>query len=333
MKRFIVMTVITAFILAVSAPICALSDSLGGTFIDNGVAARPAGMGGAFTAIANDANASWWNPAGLGLLGKDKSLSFTYVPQLYELAAGNISKIFLTYGQGDMSGYGGIGGTISYVSINMGADYTGDSEPTWQEYVLVFSWGMQIDKYIGLVKYKYPKVSFGVNVKYLGVSTELTVDGAETGASGFGFDAGLIVAFKGNLAIGVMAKNIYNTVTWTGGSSERMPYQINGGAYYGLTNTFIISGEIKSTESDSGTPKIDGYCAGLEYVFEFGKRAQIQALAVRGGFSMDPNEESYILSGGASMTMDTFSIDYAYQYYMQSDLNQYTHRLGLTAYF
>lgn len=40
------------------------------SFLKVGVGARPLGMGGAYTAIANDINAMTWNPAGLGGLSK-----------------------------------------------------------------------------------------------------------------------------------------------------------------------------------------------------------------------------------------------------------------------
>jgi hypothetical protein len=72
-------------LLAASVSYAADSGMLGGTFIDDGIAARPAGLAGAFTAIADDANASWWNPAGLGLLDKRKSICFTYVPDIFSL--------------------------------------------------------------------------------------------------------------------------------------------------------------------------------------------------------------------------------------------------------
>jgi hypothetical protein len=39
----------------------------GFTFMRIGVGARPVGMGGAYTAVADDANALFWNPAGLAL--------------------------------------------------------------------------------------------------------------------------------------------------------------------------------------------------------------------------------------------------------------------------
>jgi len=43
------------------------SSPTGFTFMRIGVGARPVGMGGAYTAVADDANALFWNPAGLAL--------------------------------------------------------------------------------------------------------------------------------------------------------------------------------------------------------------------------------------------------------------------------
>ncbi|MCH8285550.1 hypothetical protein IIB79_03385, partial [candidate division KSB1 bacterium] len=41
------------------------------------VGARPIGLGGAFSAVANDGNAIFWNPAGLSLI-KQNEVSFMY---------------------------------------------------------------------------------------------------------------------------------------------------------------------------------------------------------------------------------------------------------------
>src|SRR5438045_1286820 len=50
-----------AALAALSVP-CSLSQA---AFLDTGWGARPVGMGGAFTAIADDSNAPLYNPAGL----------------------------------------------------------------------------------------------------------------------------------------------------------------------------------------------------------------------------------------------------------------------------
>jgi hypothetical protein len=306
---------------------------LGGSFIDDGIAARPAGLAGAYTAIADDANTAWWNPAGLGLLDKRKSAAFTYVPDVFSLDTGDITRMLLTYGQGDTGGYGGIGASVSYMGVNLGSDFSGDTAYKWSEYVLSVSWGMEIEQYIGLVKYKYPKIAVGVNAKYLGVSTDLLLAGAKTGASGFGADVGLIFAIKNNFNIGIMAKNIYTQVTWQGGSTERMPYSLNAGLFYGITPDFLVAAEIKSSETAAGAPGIEAYCAAAEYIVRFGKGSSVQNVAMRSGITLQPDNDVYIVPVGASLGMENFNVDFVYQFYLKTILTTGMYRLGVTAFF
>src|SRR5437868_6492711 len=49
----------------------------GGQFLRVGVGARAPGMGGAFSPVADDATAIYWNPAGLAMLEK-KEVSVSY---------------------------------------------------------------------------------------------------------------------------------------------------------------------------------------------------------------------------------------------------------------
>lgn len=52
--------------------LAAASGRLGGTAVNLGVGARAEAMGGAFVAVADDASALYWNPAGLGLVEKSR---------------------------------------------------------------------------------------------------------------------------------------------------------------------------------------------------------------------------------------------------------------------
>ena len=58
--------------LVFACPLWAVSESAGGAwaFLTTGMGARAMGMGGAFVAVADDATAAYWNPAGLGMLDK-----------------------------------------------------------------------------------------------------------------------------------------------------------------------------------------------------------------------------------------------------------------------
>ena len=46
------------------------ADKYAGEFLSLGAGARPLGMGGSFVAVADDATATYWNPAGLGGLDR-----------------------------------------------------------------------------------------------------------------------------------------------------------------------------------------------------------------------------------------------------------------------
>ncbi len=80
--RLLAAAVSLAAPLALLAPAplrCAPSNALGGTFNDIGDGTRPLGMGGAFVALADDANASTENPAGMGFFDRaDHFATFTH---------------------------------------------------------------------------------------------------------------------------------------------------------------------------------------------------------------------------------------------------------------
>ena len=52
-----------------------------GAFVDVGYGVRPMGMGGAFTAVADDPNAAYWNPAGM-IKAPHPGVSLMYTKQM-----------------------------------------------------------------------------------------------------------------------------------------------------------------------------------------------------------------------------------------------------------
>lgn len=326
-----VIAIVLALTLA-SASFAADSTLLGGSFTNSGISARAVGLGGAFTAIADDANASWWNPAGLALLGKEKSISATYIPQVYTDVKG-LSDMLITYGQGDVYGFGALGGSIRYMNLEIPADYTGDTSYKWSEYTVLLSWAMQVEKYLGLSKFAYPKISLGVNLKYFGNTTDLTLGADKITASGYGADLALLLALKENLRIGLVGKNIVSQVAWNTGTKESLPYEIAAGLYYGFTADFLVSFDAGFLEDDKGAPEFDSISGGAEYTMDFGKTAQIQKAALRAGISYATAQDSFGVAAGASIVMETFSVDYAYQHFLRSQTNVDNHRFGLTIYF
>jgi len=81
------------------------------SFLKIGVGARAAAMGDAFTALADDPTALYWNPAALIKL-KERQLSATYNVWFAEINQGYV-------GVGFPLSRGVLGGGINYVSMGI----------------------------------------------------------------------------------------------------------------------------------------------------------------------------------------------------------------------
>ena len=85
--------------------------SIRGAFLSRGMAARPVGMGEAFTAVADDASAGSWNPAGLGQVGSLSAVA------TYDSAGQDMGIAYLA---GAMPVPGGTAG-LSITSVSLGS--------------------------------------------------------------------------------------------------------------------------------------------------------------------------------------------------------------------
>src|SRR5579885_570662 len=75
-KNMIALATLAAAALAVNASAAGVGTT-GAQFLQSGVGARPLAMGSAFTAVADDANAIYWNPGALGsLTTREATLSY-----------------------------------------------------------------------------------------------------------------------------------------------------------------------------------------------------------------------------------------------------------------
>jgi len=79
-------------LLTVPSFIRAFSGSTGAAFLELPTAARPAAMGGAYTALASDAYAIGWNPAGLGVL-PNPEVSATHLLHIQNTSNSHLSYV------------------------------------------------------------------------------------------------------------------------------------------------------------------------------------------------------------------------------------------------
>ncbi|MFH1218883.1 MAG: PorV/PorQ family protein [Candidatus Eisenbacteria bacterium] len=186
-SRFLLVVAVAIGVMVSSSPaICA--DSHAAPFLRMGVGARALGMGGAFTAIADDATAAYWNPAGLvkienieatfmyaANMAVDRQINYFAYAQW--LGVGGLGVSWLNAGMGDMprrDGSGGFQGTDEYA-----------------DNAIMFSYGMEVGSLMlgGTAKVLHQNV---MNI------TE----------TGFGLDLGGMFNVNDNVSAGLMIRDI-----------------------------------------------------------------------------------------------------------------------------
>lgn len=167
-----------------------------GAFLRLGTGARALGMGGAFTGVADDGGAVYWNPAGMGF-DQRRHLFNT----LYRSMPLDRRQFVVSYTQG-LSPGGGVGFAWIHAGVDDidGRDLNG--QPTGlltdSENALLFSFSPRI----------HTRVSVGISMKLLLYRL------AGESAKGFGGDIGVLVRPLKPLTIGLMFRDVGTRLTW-----------------------------------------------------------------------------------------------------------------------
>ena len=213
-----------------------------GVFSEAGFGVRPSGMGEAYAALSNDANAFLTNPAGL-LLGARPNFTANYA-NLFGLVPS--SYIGMLYPM------------AKNYSLGAGFLYIGDD--ALNEYTLGASFAYTPPNIpIGDSEIYFDQMSFGITVKGRWTSFGNNNDGGDdrvTGSgSGFGIDFGYIIFVDRNLSLGFVIRDIINTFHWnssiSGEYSEAMPATLRFGGAYNLDGLTIAFDLRKALHSDT----------------------------------------------------------------------------------
>ena len=151
---------LTIFILlsvGLSLPTCFARGrgTTGANFLKIDVGARPLGMGGAFVAVADDVNTIWWNPAGAATT-KRKEITL-----MHNEMGEDIRYQFLAYNQPVGKLRGGLGGSISYLSVSDIQGYSPGGIKTKK--LSTYDLGISLCYGLRII----PSVSGGVNFKFI----------------------------------------------------------------------------------------------------------------------------------------------------------------------
>ena len=268
-----------------------------------GAGARSIGLGGAFTAIADDATATVWNPAGLGSAA-DLSLNFS--TQQLDLDRSH-NFVALTKALGSAGSIGlavtnaGVGNIPQYTK---NGDYEGEFDYTANAYSLSYGIGFG---------------NFGI-----GLTGRMLMDSfgeAAESASGFG---GVDVGLMGHaLHIDVGEEKVptfhYGLVAKYLGAAlgeDAVPMVVNLGVAYNLymgnVVTFAADLEQEFVNLDESATSLR---LGAEYTILTYKST---ALAIRGGVRASRDVQN--LFGGFGVNIGGLQIDYAIQDGMASEI-------------
>jgi hypothetical protein len=299
---------------------------LGGTFTEAEMGTRPLGMGGAFVAVADDANATQDNPAGMAFFDKASRLATFTHSNLFGVGA--LSRDFVAYAQSD-SGFGSFGLSWNRFAATL------DPEQ-WTEDAFIYAGAKQLSQAEG-----YPKIAVGWQAKYMRVDSGLSdsIDGLTVGggtATGYGLGLGLMIKLRPSLTVAIMAQDLYSSLSWATGTLEILPTVGRGGLSYRLTESTLFSAEVRGTQSSKGFGA-SSWHVGAENWFLDGKQLMwnaIRNVGLRGGyFQQLANSDAGQFSVGGSAKADQWQLDYTYQAGLSASHLGASHRFGVSMAF
>lgn len=300
-----------------------------GEFMNIGIGGRPLAMGGAFSAVANDITAGYYNPSGL------TQLNYPQISLMHDERYGNLvnydyAAVAIPWDT-DMSfalsvmrlGIDGIPDTRNAlidvngngkIDDNDRIDYTKITEFSDQDWAF----------YLSFAKKLTDNFSYGASIKYI------RRDIAEYSANGIGFDVGALYVPFENFSVGANLQDVTTTmVAWSTGLNELITPTAKIGAAYGwhilngtLTPALDFDVRFENRQFAStfnlGPVSFDMH-TGLEFNYN-------NLFSIRGGYN---DVKQYTV--GAGIKLPKLNIDYTFARFNASELDRLpdTHRISI----
>lgn len=258
-----------------------------------GIGARALGMGGAYVAVAEDGDALFNNPAGLGEIDSVKftSMAGNLLEDVNYTVLGGI----YPFGNKFAAGIGYTGSFVSGIEIRDSAG-TYSRKANYGNSVAFASFGKKLTE----------KFSLGMNVKYY------FIDGTEIDSGdgrGWNLDVGLLQKGWDWLSLGVVGLNLIDSarINYQNGIVERLPLKIKaGGKAYLLGSNYGAA---------AFSPLELSLAADLRYDLQ-----ETKLMTTHLGVEFSPNpylilrtgSDQNTLTGGLSFKLAGISFHYAY---------------------
>lgn len=291
----------------------------GATFLKIEAGARPVAMGGAFVAVADDANTTYWNPAGLAYL-EEREITAMHNEWIEGMRYEFLGYVQPIKSEKRAQGFG-ISATGLYTTgLEQRTTETTEPEGTFAAYDIAVA---------GAYACKISKtVSIGANVKLIHQKIE-----SET-AWGGAIDIGLLYRVprprgrfsRDILQAGFVVQNIGPPIKFVK-ESDPLPLNVKAGIAKIYDLSSIKSKLTLALDVNAPIDNVPNGHFGVEFVY---KKMKDIALAARVGYKTNTIKDLNALSGlsaGAGFVWKRMAIDYVWVPY--GDLGN-THRISLT---
>ena len=302
-------------------------------FLDIGMGPRALGMGDAFTGLADDYLASYYNPAGLALIPEREigsSYAFLYPGLDYPSGKTSTGDGFVSYAHPLEKNIGTMG--FSWVNRHISDLYAENS--------YIFSYGYKVTEriFLGgsfkLLQLNYSKSQWGYDPSFNwseGVEDPIFANG--TSVFGAGLDIGVLIKISRNLRIGMCLKDF---------NQPDMHLQNSNPAKN--TNNYVPMSIRIGADYEAGAYRIVADLISHDYDYFLNSGVELDKLTelpikLRAGFGFGNREYCRITAGASylfrpDLSPVEYQMDYAFLYPLNGLAGTLgSHRIGITLRF
>lgn len=243
---------------------------------DIGIGARPFGMGGAFVAMADDANAPMYNPAGIDYIKKPE-IGFTYLDIISGVVNYNYACIIVP-----LKKVGGVGLSFGILS---------EESSIYSEKSFIVSYSKKLIETLSLgTNLKILNAGFSSNNEWVKENPYFV----ETSASGFTLDIGMLAKPVSGLSIGLSAQNL---IPVNVSISESYKDEVNKNLKFGVA--YKLSTIAESAQQPALREVLE--TTSISFEGAMGKEREVNSLKLRIGVEAWFANQTFALRAGYNM--------------------------------